>query len=397
MTQLPLTGLRVVSVEQYGAGPFGSLYLAHLGAEVIKIESPAGGDSSRASGPHFLGEHDSQFFQTFNQGKRSLTLDLKSEAGQEVLRRLAGSAQAVMNNLRGDQPAKLGLDYAALGPVRRDLVCLHLSGYGRTGPRAAWPAYDYLMQAEAGFMHLTGEPDGPPTRMGLSVVDYLSGITAAFALMASVWGAGRSGTGQDVDVALYDVAIHQLTYPGTWYLNAGEETERRPRSGHPYVVPCELLPTADGHVFVMCVLPKFWEALARAMEVPELIDDPRFATPADRRANRDALAEALDARSRRATTDEWLERFAGRVPAAPVRTLPEALDNPYLEEVGGIGEVDHPALPGLRLLRSPIRLGGERLPMAPGPALGADSDAILGEIGYDAAARAALRAQGTVR
>lgn len=397
MTQLPLTGLRVVSVEQYGAGPFGSLYLAHLGAEVIKIESPAGGDSSRASGPHFLGEHDSQFFQTFNQGKRSLTLDLKSEAGQEVLRRLAGSAQAVMNNLRGDQPAKLGLDYAALGPVRRDLVCLHLSGYGRTGPRAAWPAYDYLMQAEAGFMHLTGEPDGPPTRMGLSVVDYLSGITAAFALMASVWGAGRSGTGQDVDVALYDVAIHQLTYPATWYLNAGEETERRPRSGHPYVVPCELLPTADGHVFVMCVLPKFWEALARAMEVPELIDDPRFATPADRRANRDALAEALDARSRRATTDEWLERFAGRVPAAPVRTLPEALDNPYLEEVGGIGEVDHPALPGLRLLRSPIRLGGERLPMAPGPALGADSDAILGEIGYDAAARAALRAQGTVR
>jgi crotonobetainyl-CoA:carnitine CoA-transferase CaiB-like acyl-CoA transferase len=397
MTQLPLTGLRVVSVEQYGAGPFGSLYLAHLGAEVIKIESPAGGDSSRASGPHFLGEHDSQFFQTFNQGKRSLTLDLKSEAGQEVLRRLAGSAQAVMNNLRGDQPSKLGLDYAALGPVRRDLVCLHLSGYGRTGPRAAWPAYDYLMQAEAGFMHLTGEPDGPPTRMGLSVVDYLSGITAAFALMASVWGAGRSGTGQDVDVALYDVAIHQLTYPATWYLNAGEETERRPRSGHPYVVPCELLPTADGHVFVMCVLPKFWEALARAMEVPELIDDPRFATPADRRANRDALAEALDARSRRATTDEWLERFAGRVPAAPVRTLPEALDNPYLEEVGGIGEVDHPALPGLRLLRSPIRLGGERLPMAPGPALGADSDAILGEIGYDAAARAALRAQGTVR
>lgn len=397
MTQLPLTGLRVVSVEQYGAGPFGSLYLAHLGAEVIKIESPAGGDSSRASGPHFLGEHDSQFFQTFNQGKRSLTLDLKSEAGQEVLRRLAGSAQAVMNNLRGDQPAKLGLDYAALGPVRRDLVCLHLSGYGRTGPRAAWPAYDYLMQAEAGFMHLTGEPDGPPTRMGLSVVDYLSGITAAFALMASVWGAGRSGTGQDVDVALYDVAIHQLTYPATWYLNAGEETERRPRSGHPYVVPCELLPTADGHVFVMCVLPKFWEALARAMGVPELIDDPRFATPADRRANRDALAEALDARSRRATTDEWLERFAGRVPAAPVRTLPEALDNPYLEEVGGIGEVDHPALPGLRLLRSPIRLGGERLPMAPGPALGADSDEILGEIGYDAAARAALRAQGTVR
>ncbi len=396
MTALPLTGLRVISAEQYGAGPFGSMYLAAMGAEIIKIEKPRCGDSSRASGPHLLGPHDSHFFQTFNQGKRSLTLDLKQPKGQEILHRLAESAHGVMNNLRGDQPARLGLDYPALSKVNPALVCLHLSGYGRTGPRAAWPAYDYLMQAEAGFLHLTGEPDGPPTRMGLSIVDYLSGITAAFALTAAVWGAGRTGHGQDVDVPLYDVAVHQLTYPATWYLNEGTGVGRQLRSGHPTVVPCELMPTADGHVFVMCVLPKFWEALAHILGAPGLISDDRFATPGGRRKNRDALMDILDALTRQHSTTELIELLAGEVPAAPVLDMVAALENPYLEEIDGIASVTHPERDGLRLLRSPIRLGGARLDPATGPALGADTDALLESVGYSADDRAALRSEGTI-
>jgi crotonobetainyl-CoA:carnitine CoA-transferase CaiB-like acyl-CoA transferase len=191
---LPLRGLRILSAEQYGAGPFGSMLLADLGAEVIKIENPRErGDISRRTGPFFLGDDpaapDSQFFQSFNRNKKSLCLDLKSERGQQVLRRVAGTCDAVLNNLRGDQPEKLGLTHEALAPVKPSLVCVHLSAYGRDNERAAWPGYDYLMQAETGYMHLTGEPEGPPTRMGLSMVDYMTGTTTAMALMAGVFCA----------------------------------------------------------------------------------------------------------------------------------------------------------------------------------------------------------------
>lgn len=398
---LPLAGLRILAVEQYGAGPFASLYLADMGAEVIKIEAPdrpgaPGGDASRQSGPHLLGPGDSLFFQTFNLGKRSVALDLRAEAGRAVFRRLAAGADAVLNNLRGDMPGRLGLTHAALAEVRPALVCLHLSGYGRTGERAAWPAYDYLMQAEAGFMALTGEPGGPPTRMGLSIVDYLTGITAAFALTAALLGALRTGRGRDVDVSLYDVAIHQLTYPAAWYLNAGDVVERRPRSGHPSVVPCEMFPTADGRIFVMCVLPKFWRALCDALDLPGLPEDPRFATAEARRQNRDALAAILDGRFRSATTAEWLARLAGRVPVAPVLTLPEALENPWLATAGGIGRVDHPARPDLRMLANPIRLDGARPALRPAPALGADTGAVLAEAGFSRDEIAALAAEGVI-
>lgn len=390
----PLSGVRVLSVEQYGAGPWASMYLADMGAEVIKIEAPQGGDSSRASGPHFLGENDSQFFQTFNLGKKSVALDLRVPEGREVFRRLAATADVVMNNLRGDQPGKIGLDYAALGPVKGSLVCAHLSGYGRTGERAAWPAYDYLMQAEAGFLHLTGEPEGPPTRMGLSIVDYLTGITTAFAVTAALFGAARTGRGRDVDVTLYDVAVHQLTYPAVWYLNEGDETRRRPRSGHPSVVPTEVFPTADGHVFVMCVLPKFWEALCEGLGLAELVRDVRFATARARYENRDALVAILDGALKAHPTAHWMAVFAGRVPLAPVLTLGQALDNPYLAATGGVQVVEHPVRP-LRVLSNPIRVDGARAAARAAPALGADTEAVLAGV-MTGAEIAALRARGVV-
>ena len=225
---LPLAGLRVLTFENFGAGPFGSLYLADLGAEVIKIESrEQGGDATRSMGPFFLGPHDSHFFQTFNLNKKSVALNLKHPAGRAAFQRLARTADVVMNNLRGDQPEKLGLDYATLGPVNPRLVCAHLSAYGRDNERRGWPGYDYLMQAEAGFLHLTGEPGTPPARMGLSIIDYMTGITTATAILARLVGVMKTGRGGDVDVSLFDVALHQLTYPGNWYLNEGHRTERR--------------------------------------------------------------------------------------------------------------------------------------------------------------------------
>ena len=393
----PLSGIQVLSVEQYGAGPFASMYLADMGAEVIKIESPAtGGDSSRASGPHFLGDGDSHFFQTFNLGKKSLDLDLRHPRGKEVLHRLVQGADAVLNNLRGDMPGKLGLTYPALAPHNPRVICGHLSGYGRTGARATWPAYDYLMQAEAGFMSLTGEPEGPMTRMGLSVVDYLTGITTAFALTAALVGALRTGRGRDVDVTLYDVAMHQLTYPATWYLNEGDAITRRPRSGHPSVVPCEAFPTADGHIFVMCVLPKFWERLCQLIGLPDLPQDPRFLTASDRFENRTDLSDLLDTALQARPTSEWMARFAGQVPAAPVLTLPAALDNPYFTGNEGIQSIDHPDHPGLRVLSNPIRLDGARARAAPAPKRGADTVPILRNAGFSDDDIASLRAEKVI-
>lgn len=400
--QGPLAGIRVLAVEQYGAGPFASMYLADMGAEVIKIEDPgtpdgAGGDSSRAAGPHFLGPNDSQFFQTFNLGKRSLSLDIRKPEGRAAFDRLVAGSDVVLNNLRGDQPEKLGLTYQTLGALNPRVVCSHLSGYGREGARAAWPAYDYLLQAEAGYLHLTGEPDGPPSRFGLSMVDYITGMTLAFATSAAVIGALKTGRGRDVDVSLYDVAMHQLTYPATWYLNTGEITQRRPRSGHPSTVPVELFPTADGHIFIMCILPKFWLALCQALDRPELATDPRFATNEARGRNRSALIAVLDARLQQQPTGHWLNLLSGKVPAAPVLDMAQALDNPWFRSRDGVQVLPHRAAESLTVLSNPILLDGQRIVARTAPALGQDTDALLQEAGLSPDDINALVAQGIAR
>jgi len=218
---LLLDGVRVLTVEQYGAGPFGTMWLADQGAEVIKIEAPEGGDFARVLGPYFFDNGDSQWFHAYNRNKKSLTLDLKSEQGQAVFHDLVKTADAVTSNLRGDVPEKLGLTYGRLKAHNRSLVCAHLSAYGRNGPRASWPGFDYLMQAEAGWFSLTGDPGQPPTRFGLSVVDQMTGVALAYAALCGIIRARASGEGGDVDVSLFDVALSNLGYPAIWYLNNG--------------------------------------------------------------------------------------------------------------------------------------------------------------------------------
>ncbi len=389
MKDLPLQGLRILAVEQYGAGPYGSMHLADLGAEVIKIESPPGGDVSRATGPYFLGEGDSLFFQTFNLNKRSLRLDLKAAEGREVFEKLVASADAVLNNLRGDQPGKLGLDYATLSKLNPKIVCAHLSAYGRDNERAAWPGYDYLMQAEAGFMALTGEPDAPPARFGLSMVDFMTGTTLSMGLLAAIIGAMRTGQGRDVDVSLFDVALHQLSYPATWYLNEGHRTERLSRSAHPSTVPCQVYRTADGWVMVMCMLEKFWQTFVEGIGNPTWAAELRFANFAERRKVRDELTVLVDAILGTQPTAHWTQLFAGRIPIAPVLDIAQALDNPYVCDVDMLQDVAH-ASGNQRLLRNPIKLDGQRLSGNACPPLNADADALLRELGYNDADRTRL-------
>ncbi len=242
---LPLSGLRILALEQYGAAPFGSSHLADLGAEVIKIEDPsAGGDVGRKVPPYAEGD-DSLFFETFNRGKKSIALDLATPAGRDCFERLVTVSDVVFYNLRGDVPEKLGLTYSHLAHLNKGIVCCSLSGFGMTGPRRAEPGYDYTLQALAGWMDVTGEPDGPPTKSGLSVVDFSAGYVAAISILAGVFAARRDGAGMDCDVSLYDTAIAMLTYPGVWHLNAGYEPQRARHSAHPSIIPFQVFETAD--------------------------------------------------------------------------------------------------------------------------------------------------------
>jgi crotonobetainyl-CoA:carnitine CoA-transferase CaiB-like acyl-CoA transferase len=394
---LPLEGVRVLAVEQYGAGPAGTIYLADLGAEVIKVENlREGGDIGRHVGPHFFGPGDSQFFQTFNRNKRSIALDLSKPGARSVLRDLVRTAEGEFDNLRGDLPEKLGLTYGQLKEVNPRIVCAHLSAYGREGSRAAWPGYDYLMQAEAGHMSLTGEPDGAPQRYGLSVVDLMTGLAAAFALLAGILGARATGQGRDLDTSLFDLALFNLNYPGTWYLNAGHVQGREKRGGHPSLVPSQLFRTRDGWLFVMCNKEKFWALLAAALGHAEWATDPRFSTFKARLEKRDQVAEMVEAELVKQTTDTWLQKLSGKVPVAPVHDLKQALDNPLVAERGSVQDFAYPDGRSARLIASPIRSANTEWPRRAAPALGADTDALLKEIGYDAARIARLRAEGVV-
>ena len=393
---LPLRGVRLLAVEQYGAGPYGTLYLAQLGAEVIKIEPVTGGDVSRATGPHYLGNNDSHFFQTFNLGKKSLALNLKSLAGRELFHRLVATADAVSNNLRGDQPGKLGLDYAVLGAHKPTIVCAHLSAYGRNNDRAGWPGYDYLMQAEAGFMDVTGEPGSPPARFGLSMVDYMTGVVCSLGLLSALLAAVRTGRGCDLDVSLFDVALHQLSYPAVWYLNERDPTTRLPRSAHPSTVPSQLYTTRDGWVFVMAMTPKFWDLLIQGLGCQDLGRDARFVDVNARREHREVLTDILDGLFAERDTVDWVAHFSGQVPIAPVYDIPQALDNPWIADIDMVAEVDHPGNPGFRVLANPIQINNQRLPSTLAPALGGDTDSLLAELGYSTEEIAAMRSSGVI-
>lgn len=373
----PLQGIRVLTLEHFGAGPYGSAMLAELGAEVIKVEPGPAGEPSRRVGPFFAGPGDSLYYQTWHANKRSVLLDMKSAEGRSGFESLVRSADAVMNNLRGDQPAKLGLDYAALSPFNPKIVCLHISAYGRDNERAARPGFDYLMQAEAGLMSLTGEPGGAPARVGVAIVDYMSGATGAVGLLACLLRAQKSGIGCDVDVCLYDVALHQLGYSATWYLNEGFESTRQPRGAHLSLTPTQTFTTADGWVFVAAMNDAFWEVLVKGIGRPELGADPRFVDLQARLANRDALTAALDAEFRRQPTAHWLEKLSASLPIGPVYDIARALDNPFPQRTGMIGAVPHPQRGSLRVLASPIRINGRRLEQRAGSAAGADNDALL--------------------
>jgi crotonobetainyl-CoA:carnitine CoA-transferase CaiB-like acyl-CoA transferase len=381
----PLADVQIVAVEQYGAGPWGTLHLAELGAEVIKIEDPrTRGDIGRYVLPFQEGE-DSLFFETFNRNKRSIDLDISVPAGRRVFEDLVRCSDVVYSNLRGDVPERLGLTYADLSHLNERIVCCSLTGYGMTGPRRAEPGYDYLLQGVAGWMSLTGEPGGPPTKTGLSVVDLSGGFVAAISVLAGVHAARRDGRGMDCDLSLFDVALSMLNYPGTWYLTEGYEAPRTEHSAHPSLVPFQNFATADGWIVVACPKDKFWERLTEAVERPDLASDARFSDFAARRENASQLLPELEQSFALQSSAFWLERLAAHgVPCSPINDLGGAAADPQSSARGLIVETDHPRFGVVRQVTSPVRVGREPPPQRRAPARNEDADYVLTEpLAYD--------------
>lgn len=369
----PLAGLRILEVGHMLAGPYCGLLLADMGADIVKIEPPEG-DIGRRVSPHFIGPHNA-YFTSLNRGKKSVVIDLASDAGRDALHELARDAHALVTNLRPSAIRKLGLTYDSLSAHNPKLVCVALTGYGLNGPYADNPAYDYVIQALTGVMALTGDPSAPPTKAGYSAVDNSAGMMAALGLLARI----VEGKGGQVDVAMYDVMLSQLNYLASATLNAGEIVERLANSSHPYMVPAQTFPTADGWLTLFITHDKFWRKFCNEIGRPDWIDDPMFATMEARRSHREpvlaAIGEVLGAMS----AVEWVKRLLPLgIVASEVGTLSAALEADITRErelVVPLGEGEFP----LRGIASPLRFEGYSPSYGLPPLLNQHHDAVLGK------------------
>jgi crotonobetainyl-CoA:carnitine CoA-transferase CaiB-like acyl-CoA transferase len=345
----PLAGTTVLELAQIMAGPSCGALLADLGADVIKIE-PIDGDLSRQVGSQFVDEHN-VYFASLNRNKRSVHIDLTTAEGQAELGALAKTAHALLVNLRPSTIKRLGLHYESLRRYNPKIVCVALTGYGLDGPAAESPAFDYVIQAITGVAALTGEPDGPPTLAGYSVVDNSSGIMAALGLVAKV----LEGKGGQVDISLFDVLLSQLNYKAAAYLNGGDAPIRQPLGAHAFYVPAQLFETKSGYLALFVTRDESWRRLSVEIGRPEWADDPRFATMHARFQSRDELLGALADCLKDATALEWEDRLRPLgITVGAVRDLADVLDEDLVRARGMVVSVDTPDGP-LEMIGSPIR------------------------------------------
>jgi formyl-CoA transferase len=392
----PLTGIRVVDLSRVLAGPYCSLLLADMGAEVIKVEEPGKGDDTRAWPPFVGGE--STYFMSVNRGKQSLTLNLKAAGARTVLRRLLESADVLLENFRPGTLDRLGFGYATVRETNPRLVYCSISGFGESGPEAGRPGYDLIVQGESGVMDLTGFPDGPPVKVGNSIADLAAGTMAAHGIVLALFARERTGQGQKVEIAMLEVMAALLTYQGQGYFATGRSPRRRGNQ-HPSIVPYEVFQAADGYLTVGVANNSLWTRFCQALGRPDLATDERFDTEAKRVEHRDALVPLLGAIFAGTDVATWLDRLGtAGVPAGKIKSVGEALESPHLRARGAIVSVTHPTAGSMRMVGPPIRLHGTPGEAAgPAPLLGEHTDEVLRKLlGYSADAVAALRAEGAV-
>jgi crotonobetainyl-CoA:carnitine CoA-transferase CaiB-like acyl-CoA transferase len=375
------------------------MLLADMGAEVIKIEEPDGGDPMRVMGPPFLPDGESAYFLSINRNKQSVALDLTKPDGRAVFLELAAHADVVWENFRPGVMERLGLTYAALTAANPGLILCSISAYGQDGPYRDWPAFDLALQAMGGAMSLTGEEGGRPVRMGLPMGDLAGGMFGAFAVAGALFRRSRTGRGAHVDLALLDSQVSLLTYIAQYFWADGRVPGRM-GSGHASVVPYQALATRDGHLIVAVFAEKFWAGFCRAMERAEWTDDPRFASNRQRLAHREVLMPMVETVFRERTTEDWLARLhAAGVPAAPILSVDRVLSDPQVRHRRMVVDVEHPRHGTVPTLGTPIKIDGAgALPVRAAPALGAQTDAVLAELlKYPAERIAALRRDGVVK
>jgi crotonobetainyl-CoA:carnitine CoA-transferase CaiB-like acyl-CoA transferase len=379
---LPFDGLVVVDLTQNVAGPFCTQILGDMGADVIKVERPGRGDDARAWAPPFWGD-ESAVFMAFNRNKRSLGIDLKREGGLEILRRLVARADVLVQSLRAGAIADLGLDFAAATGLNPRLVYCSITAYGPRGPMAHLPGYDPLMQAYAGLMSVNGHPGHEPARVGTSIVDMGTGMWAAMGIMAGLRQREATGRAVEVTTALFESALMWVSYHAMGYLGSGEVPQPQ-GSGTAMIAPYQAFPTADGYAMIGAASDALFRRMAAALEAPELLDDPRFADNPGRVRQRAALVDAVSARTRVLKTAELLERLRETgVPAAPILTIDQVLQEPQTQASGMLVGAAHPRLPGYRSVGLPITWDGRRpgVRRAP-PTLGEHTTDVLTWLGY---------------
>lgn len=390
-----LEGIRVLDVSRVLTGPYCSLMLADLGAEVIKVEIPGRGDDTRAWGPPFLGG-ESAYFLSVNRNKKSVTVNLKSPEGRKILLALAARSDVFLENFAPGVAARLGLDYDALRAVNPRLVYCSISGFGQDGPYRDHPAYDIILQGLGGLQGITGETDRPPVRIGVAVADIAGGMFAAFAIVSALVHRQTSNAGERLDVSLLDSQLAWLTYMAGNYFATGEDPERA-GSRHPTIVPYQAFATKDGYLNVAVgnddIFRRFCDALGR----PDLARDARFATNPARVENRGELEPLLEGLFRGKTNGEWMGILdAHAVPAGPVSRLSDIVRDPQVRARGMVLEIDHPKAGRIRQFGPPFRSGHERGPPSPPPRLGEHTEEVLASLGYPPDRIAELRRDGVV-
>jgi crotonobetainyl-CoA:carnitine CoA-transferase CaiB-like acyl-CoA transferase len=393
----PLAGIRVLDLTRALSGPFATMVLGDLGADVIKVEDVWHGDDTRRWGPPFQGD-DAAYFLSVNRNKRGLAVNLKTPEGRDIARRLALASDIVMENFRPGTAARLGLGYDELAGQNPRLIYASISGYGQTGPHSGLPGYDAVAQAVSGMMSVTGEPGGEPVRQGTSLADVGAGMWALIGILAALHAREASGRGQLIDVSLLDGQVAWLTYVAGKYFATGV-TPGRHGSAHESLVPYQVLPTADAPLMVAVGSDGLWRRFAEAIGLAELADDPRYATNPDRVRHRDTLIPRIIQALATRGCAEWTELLGqAGVPAGPVNTVPAALEDPQVVAREMVTEIEHPAAGTLRMLGSPVKLSAQpaAIRRAP-PTLGQHTGEILAEAGFTAAQIAGLRAARVVR